>query len=277
MDFIDLNWEEFKKNINTQIHENKKYIYRGQPNSEKLKTTLHRTGQFKTPDDIELYFEKIIPYAYNSIVCYDNIKRDLKNEYELAEFVAYLRHNGFPTPLIDFTYSPYIAAFFAFNEINHFSPQCDHVIIYCFDREAWLTKYKQNYNYSDKNLHVSVLEPASLNNPKQLIQQSLYLYTNLEDIEAHIEIQNSDETAPFLKKYRLAIKERPKIINELALMNITPIQLFPSIESVCKKISTDISLLLPMGKTATQIASDTLQDLLKLSKRTTPPGFVPTE
>jgi hypothetical protein len=34
------------------------------------------------------------------------------------EFMAYLRHNEFPSPLIDWTKSPYIAAYFAFRKIR---------------------------------------------------------------------------------------------------------------------------------------------------------------
>jgi hypothetical protein len=34
------------------------------------------------------------------------------------EFLVYLRHHGFPSPLLDWTRSPYIATFFAFGEQN---------------------------------------------------------------------------------------------------------------------------------------------------------------
>ncbi len=33
-------------------------------------------------------------------------------------YMAYLRHHGFPSPLLDWTRSPYVAAFFAFNKAS---------------------------------------------------------------------------------------------------------------------------------------------------------------
>jgi hypothetical protein len=45
-------------------------------------------------------------------------------------YMAYLRHHGFPSPLLDWTRSPYIAAFFAFNKADQNSQ--DRVGIYAF-------------------------------------------------------------------------------------------------------------------------------------------------
>src|SRR3990172_6319875 len=44
------------------------------------------------------------------------------------EFMIYLRHHGFPSPLLDWSRSPYVAAFFAFAQRPH--PQCEAVAVY---------------------------------------------------------------------------------------------------------------------------------------------------
>ena len=177
MDHIDITWEEFKLEIKTQTNLNRKFMFRGQSNSEwTLRTSLHRTGQWYSPDDIMFYMEKVVPLAYETVATWDGVKRDLSDPFTNAQFIAFLQHNGFPTPLLDWTHSPYIAAYFAFEGINHYEPQNDFVCIYSFDKELWLKSYKQSYDYKDKTLHVSVLEPSFIGNPKQMFQQGVFLY-----------------------------------------------------------------------------------------------------
>jgi len=42
-------------------------------------------------------------------------------------YLAHLRHNGFPSPLLDWTQSPYVAAYFAFAR-----PQGEQVALYVY-------------------------------------------------------------------------------------------------------------------------------------------------
>ena len=62
--------------------------------------------------------------AYQDIVAlvqdYDRLSLELSFGRNPAyDYLAYLRHHGFPSPLLDWTRSPYIAAYFAFSKAKH--------------------------------------------------------------------------------------------------------------------------------------------------------------
>lgn len=263
MDFIDVNWADFIAAIKPDLFHDRRFIYRGQESSNwRLQTSLHRTGQWRTPEDISSYIQHIVPLAHEAVASWEGVRRNLSDGFQLAEFLAYLQHNGFPTPLLDWTYSPYIAAFFAFECINHYRPEHDYVCIYRFDKGGWMRSYKQSYDYSDKNLHVSIIEPSSVGNPKLMLQQGLFMYTNQDNIESHIELNGKDPEEPYLRKFRIQCRERQVALRELRLMNITRMQLFPSVESVCRKVATDVSLMFPMGKTRSEISKEFFEQFL---------------
>jgi len=244
---MDISWVDFKSEVIKQISQYRTYIYRGQSNSQwTLSTTMHRTGQLRNHNDFIVYFETILPFVQEPIETWDGSRRDLTNPLHLAQFLAFLQHNGFPTPLLDWTFSPYVAAYFAFEGINHFYPQYDKVAIYAFNQAEWLKAYKQTYDYKVEEAHVTLLNPTYRGNPKQMFQQGTFIFTNQNSIEGHIK-HNEKNPGQFLQKYEISAKERSVVFKDLNAMNITAMQLAPSIESVCKKAYEELCANLQMG------------------------------
>ncbi len=252
---MEIDWKTFKNIVGEDISNNNGFIYRGQSNSEwKLTTSLHRTGIIKSHQDFLSYFRHVVPYVQEPIEAWDGTRRDLSNSFHMAQFVSFLQHNGFPTPLLDWTHSPYIAAYYAFEGVNHFSPENEYVSIYSFNQNLWRKKFESKYAWDDETPHVSILRPTYRGNHKQMLQQSVFWYTNLSDPEQHIE-EYEKEGDKYLTKYIISVKERSLAIKELALMGVTAIQLNPGMESVCKKAFEDLCSSHSVGDVKTNLKS----------------------
>jgi hypothetical protein len=143
------------------------------------------------------------------------------------EFMAYLRQNGFPSPLLDWTKSPYIAAFFAFGDIYRTTVEEEHVSIlayreYCGREMVWLTTEAQIHR----------LWPTIAISATHYLQQSEYSICvqmgNGEPYFVNHEAVKGGEEHDILVKYNIPMSERGKVLERLDLMNITAYSLFNS-------------------------------------------------
>lgn len=243
---MKVSWAEYKSIAASDLELNGAMIYRGQRISTwGLVSSVHRTALVRSIPELNDYANYMLPRVHDALEAWVGRSWDLNNALGLAEFLAFAQHNGFPTPLLDWTESPYIAAYFAFEGVNHFRPQTEDVAIFAFNQNAWAATFKQLYDFADFTPHVSVLRPRLVGNHKLAMQQGCFTVTNVPDVELHIRHNESNERK-FLAKYELDVRERPRVIRELTLMGISAIQLMPSIEAVCKKALEDLIGLVPM-------------------------------
>ena len=83
------------------------------------------------------------------------------------EFMIYLRHHGFPSPLLDWSVSPYVAAFFAFAPRPPES--CDGVAIY-----AYVEYLGQGKEFLSDRARIIGLGPYAVTHERHYAQQSQY-------------------------------------------------------------------------------------------------------
>lgn len=118
---------------------NDDYIFRGHSEeSYKLTTTLSRHSlipHFTESSDID----EMLDMFRAGLVKLDIMPFESDNRQDWLE---YARHHGVPTPILDFSYSPYIAMFFAFNgvKIKRSYSKTEYVVIYAVEikRLGWL-------------------------------------------------------------------------------------------------------------------------------------------
>lgn len=152
MDVIDLqSWADFPKAVEEirnkygsrrvqlsdgrETHLENEVLFRGQSDAQwGLETTLDRWTSSTSNFSILQYFHRanlvaneIASYTGTDwkIPKYPEVENSLRRgdcyepEMPCYEYFVYLRHHGFPSPLLDWSTSPYIAAFFAIEQQNN--------------------------------------------------------------------------------------------------------------------------------------------------------------
>lgn len=227
------NWKSYKEWISDSINAGSQFYFRGQRKQEwKLQTSFHR---YSDKSDITMlkYLDYVIPEVHYNVCSVQDEIVDITNEIQFGSFMARLQHHGFPTPLLDWTLSPYIAAYFAFKDLDPYNPDTDSVSIYIFDIHSWSTTFEQPLNLRDSTRFVSAMRPYAKNNPRLSRQQAVTTATNISDLGEYLIRKGKESSKTFLYHVTLPVSERRMVMNELNLMGINSMTMFPDFDGVC--------------------------------------------
>jgi len=223
-------WSEFKEFISGM--ESSKYLFRGQKESWRLRTTFHRGERYR----INEFTDKDVKQLHQRLSAITTHYFDLTVPTQNGAFFNLLQHHGYPTPLLDWSYSPYVSAFFAFRSWPLGYEGEEYIRIYIFDNEAWQQKYKQIQNLSPPYPHLSIIEFISIDNPRLVPQQAVTTATNIDDIEAYILDKQEKDGINYIRAIDIPANEREVAMRELRFMGITAGSMFPSIDGVCEEL-----------------------------------------
>ncbi len=243
--FIQSNPQTFPANL----------LFRGQADASwSLKTTLERTvGQnYKLSDYYRLIsrvrtrIETFTDRTWEIMAVQDYqdwlAKTDFMALHNIPpseyKYMFYLRHHGFPSPLLDWTESPYIAAYFAFRDI--FS-KAEAISVFAY-LEHFGTKGGTSYQP-----FINVLGPNIHSDERHFLQQSNYTicttgegeqayYSSHEEVFTGGNAIFHDPEQDVLWKIIIPISERSKAIKKLESYNINAYSLFRSEESLMETV-----------------------------------------
>ncbi|MBN1548817.1 MAG: FRG domain-containing protein [Syntrophaceae bacterium] len=258
------NWAEFEHQIhllktkNPRQNEQDKYLFRGQANHGwNLETTLERRGQILSLSEYHRLIVEIKPdiekFTQTKLdVSLEDIKppldRDPRNltvllfhlgspEFsETYKYMVYLRHHGFPSPLLDWTSCFETAAYFAFRE----PVRSDKISIYAYLEFAG-TSYAKFRKGDHPQIHK--FGPYGTNETRHRNQKSQYTicFISTDTEWCYVSHENnfarSDSDQDLLWKFNIPSCERNKVLKLLDAHGINALSLFESEESLMETLT----------------------------------------
>jgi hypothetical protein len=242
-------------------------LYRGLGSSKyKLHTTLERHEANTSTDTLGSYYTSAYEANPHIEALTGNTWQDLPDPIEFQvrlhrceegpvglfrqrenrrvwEYFSYLRHHGFPSPLMDWTESPYIAAFFAFENME---PTATFVSIWVL---AQTLDERDERVRSSPGTAMVMLTPHMKSHRRHILQQSHYsMCLNWKEpdsygfVEHRATLRSVDHTRLF--HITIPASERLTALRTLDQMNINAFSLFASEDSLMRTLANR-HLLLP--------------------------------
>jgi hypothetical protein len=252
-------WDDFRHHVEAEKFHG--WAFRGQRNDAPLFTSLSR--YFRRfgirPEAWPLLEERILRIFRRKSHHYLEHVPDQNDSFE---WLALMQHHGAPTRLLDFTWSPYVAAFFALEQAT--GPAAVWAVSPPRLQEAtrrilgeppdtapndlgpWEPGNYEEYFLPNRHPIVVIGEPYRMN--QRLIAQSgTFLIPGqldrpVEEIISGFENRPGGEQGTLVKFLLDTERIRPEAIRSLYQMNLTGATLFPGLDGLARSMTWELEI-----------------------------------
>jgi FRG domain-containing protein len=249
MEIIKVNkWSDFDSKVTKKHY--RKWIFRGQSDSEwHLESSIHRAFiDAQSIHKLAKNKEKKLNRMDHENVMIDRFKSHahlylshLPKEDDILSWLSLMQHYGAPTRLLDFTFSPYNALFFALESGN------GDAAVYCINHHAIKDDDDREFGRKRTEVYSRILckhsdnhclfsfEPT-FSNRRLLSQQGLFVAPNTLDVTHEQIINDYNISDTNFIKFIISKKLRLSGLRKLNQMNINAANIYLGLDGFCKSM-----------------------------------------
>jgi hypothetical protein len=235
-------FKDFPSLITADFNETRRYVWRGQQCSNwKLETSLSRRVQKKSTPAGEL--SKIQLNRFRQAA--RGRRGTNPPRLEDNELWALGQHVGLATPLLDWTFSPYVGLYFAFADPD-LKEQTPHRCVFALQRPAIKRRTTEimSRRGQDATDGIAFFEPESDENSRVLSQRGLFTISPIRStIDDWIAENFKDPKSDILIKILVPNSDRLDCLKMLNRMNVNHLTLFPDLFGAAQFTNVHLDVL----------------------------------
>lgn len=229
-------WEDFKREIALAVPaRDRRLIYRGQADAA---WSLSSSFDRECPSHVsnrKNYFAGLLRFFCYQLRQYGEDLDPMSD----GDRAAIAQHYGMPTRLIDWSRSPYIAAFMAFYSALS-EGRCGagkRIAIWELDLQRFI-----ELNEADPQFRI--VKSRLLENDRVWRQAGLFIEAigNKVDLDDYLAERAGDDGEPGVRQWTLPTSQARTALNDLILMGITPATVYPDRDGASKYVRLRIAL-----------------------------------
>ncbi|WP_081849540.1 FRG domain-containing protein [Marinobacter nitratireducens] len=233
MDAVCHSWLGFTEFLNSYLFEYTGYVFRGHSSVDwellpLLDRILESTESWPDPTDDDVRAQHLERFKFSIRGRRGANPPLLQNE---DDWWALGQHYGLATPLLDWTFSPYVAAFFAFEGAN--KVDSEYCAIYALHQDSVMAKSDELAESGEGDHVLRFVNPLTDDNARLISQQGLF--TRCLDGECVIDWvygnfqERGNEGGAVLLRILVPSNEYDIALKNLNRMNINHLSLFPDL------------------------------------------------
>lgn len=195
-----------------------------------LESTAHRAGIY----DLHHYLVQMLPRVRAELLKRHGLRIDLSAPDELAEILALIRHHGFPSPIMDWSKSPWVALYFASTTASNLLKQAskpDYFRVYCMRHKGISVVADVKQALLAPSINGQLIEIPTPMTSRVTAQEGVFLLTPCVDVVSPLNhLEKKGETV-ILDAIDVSVSMLGELQHRLDQMMINEATMMSSIDS----------------------------------------------